>query len=103
VPIYEYQCANCDYKLEAIQKVSDEPLLTCPKCSTNGLRKLVSAASFRLKGTGWYVTDFKHKPKKQDGGKESTTAGDDATKSADKTSTVPKDGGSDAKQEASGA
>ena len=64
MPIYEYQCDNCDYKLECIQKIGDDPLLTCPRCDTESLRKLVSAASFRLKGTGWYATDFKDKPKK---------------------------------------
>lgn len=63
VPIYEYQCDNCDYKLECIQKIDEDPLLTCPRCETDSLRKLVSAASFRLKGTGWYATDFKDKSK----------------------------------------
>ena len=63
MPIYEYQCDNCDYKLECIQKIDEDPLLTCPRCETDSLRKLVSAASFRLKGTGWYATDFKDKPK----------------------------------------
>ena len=64
VPIYEYECNNCRHKLEAIQKVSDAPLLTCPECSKDSLRKLISAAAFHLKGSGWYVTDFRDKQKK---------------------------------------
>jgi len=94
VPIYEYQCDNCDYKLECIQKIGDDPLLTCPKCDTDSLRKLVSAASFRLKGTGWYATDFKDKPKKTDTPKETSTT---ETKPEAKTTT----GNSTDKKEAS--
>lgn len=63
MPIYEYECANCGHTLEVIQKISDEPLTECPSCHEHQLRKLVSAAAFQLKGTGWYVTDFKDKPK----------------------------------------
>lgn len=63
MPIYEYQCTHCGHQLEAIQKIADKPLLTCPVCQVDGLTKLVSATSFQLKGTGWYVTDFKDKPK----------------------------------------
>ena len=73
MPIYEYQCTSCDHKLEAIQKFSDAPLTECPACSTSSLRKLLSAPSFRLKGTGWYETDFK-------GGKSSPAKGDAGTK-----------------------
>jgi putative FmdB family regulatory protein len=61
VPIYEYQCNDCEHKLEALQKMSDEPLLECPDCGKQSLRKLVSAAAFRLSGSGWYETDFKDK------------------------------------------
>lgn len=63
VPIYEYECANCGHTLEVIQKISDKPLTECPSCHATRLRKLVSAAAFQLKGTGWYVTDFKDKKK----------------------------------------
>jgi len=59
MPIYEYECTDCGHKLEAIQKMSDDPLKDCPECDTDSLKKLVSAAGFRLKGTGWYETDFK--------------------------------------------
>lgn len=63
MPIYEYQCANCGHQLEAMQKMADAPLTECPVCHSNGLTRLISATGFQLKGTGWYVTDFKDKPK----------------------------------------
>ena len=59
MPIYEYQCRSCGHEFEAMQKVSDEPLRDCPACGKPDLTKLVSAAGFRLKGGGWYETDFK--------------------------------------------
>ncbi len=59
MPIYEYQCEHCEHKMEAIQRISDTPLKDCPECKQETLRKLVSAAAFKLTGTGWYVTDFK--------------------------------------------
>ena len=65
MPIYEYQCESCGHSLEALQKISDAPLLDCPACGAANLQKLVSAASFRLKGGGWYETDFKTGDKKQ--------------------------------------
>lgn len=78
MPIYEYQCSACGHRVEVIQKMSDAPLEMCDNCSQPALRKLVSAAGFRLKGTGWYVTDFKDKgkpkpasAKESDGGEKS--------------------------------
>lgn len=59
MPIYEYQCKICNYKFEKLQKITDEPLVTCPECSKDGLQKLISPAGFRLAGKGWYETDFK--------------------------------------------
>ena len=59
MPIYEYRCTACEHKLEAIQKFSDAPLVTCPVCAKDSLTKLVSAAGFQLKGSGWYQTDFR--------------------------------------------
>jgi len=59
MPIYEYRCTACQHKLEALQKFSDAPLVTCPQCAKDTLTKLVSAAGFQLKGSGWYQTDFK--------------------------------------------
>ncbi len=64
MPIYEYRCEACQHELEALQKISDEPLVVCPKCNAPALRKQVSAAGFRLKGGGWYETDFKSGGKK---------------------------------------
>lgn len=61
MPIYEYECKNCGYKFEQLQKMSDEPLKICDKCGKEQLVKLISNSSFQLKGTGWYVTDFKDK------------------------------------------
>lgn len=63
MPIYEYQCAACGHQFDAMQKMSEEPLKTCPKCNKDSLQKLVSAAGFQLKGTGWYATDFRNKGK----------------------------------------
>lgn len=59
MPIYEYQCRSCGHEFETIQKVSDPPITECPACGKPELIKLVSAAGFRLKGGGWYETDFK--------------------------------------------
>ena len=59
MPFYEYECPNCGYRDEVLQKINDKPLKKCPSCGKNGLRKLMSAPVFRLKGSGWYETDFK--------------------------------------------
>jgi len=59
MPIYEYRCAACGHHLEALQKMSEGPLRKCPDCGKSQLRRLVSAPQFRLKGSGWYETDFK--------------------------------------------
>jgi putative FmdB family regulatory protein len=59
MPIYEYRCDACGHELDALQKLSDDPLRDCPECSAAALRRLMSAPSFRLKGSGWYETDFK--------------------------------------------
>ena len=77
MPIYEYQCQACQHELEVLQKISDEPLLECPHCGESGLKKKVSAAAFRLKGAGWYETDFKTGNKKNlAGGGESSGSGE---------------------------
>ena len=59
MPFYEYECPNCSYRDEVLQKISDKPLTKCPSCGKKGLKKLISAPVFRLKGSGWYETDFK--------------------------------------------
>lgn len=64
MPIYEYRCEACGHELEALQKMSDDLLVVCPNCSERALKKLLSAGGFRLKGSGWYETDFKRGGKK---------------------------------------
>jgi putative FmdB family regulatory protein len=59
MPFYEYECSACKFYVEALQKVSDPPMKKCPSCKKQTLKKLVSAPVFRLKGSGWYETDFK--------------------------------------------
>ena len=60
MPIYEYLCGECTHTLDALQKLSDEPLVYCPQCGAAALKRQMSAPSFRLKGGGWYETDFKN-------------------------------------------
>jgi putative FmdB family regulatory protein len=97
MPIYEYQCEACGHVFDSLQKISEAPLTTCPDCGAEALKKLVSAPAFRLKGGGWYETDFKTGDKKnldKSGNKETTAA---KTGSADKPgskSTTKKSGGS---------
>ena len=76
MPIYEYECRACGHQFEALQKVSDAPLRKCPECGKPQLRKLMSAPSFRLKGGGWYETDFKSGSKRNlaDSGKDEKPA-----------------------------
>lgn len=59
MPIYEYRCESCEHRLEKLQKMSEGDLVDCPECERPALKRLVSAAAFRLKGGGWYETDFK--------------------------------------------
>ncbi len=77
MPIYEYQCQACLELTEALQKISDAPLLKCPQCGEAALKKKVSAPAFRLKGSGWYETDFKTGNKKNlSGGSDTASTGD---------------------------
>jgi len=64
MPIYEYKCSKCEHQFEVIQRFSDNPIESCPECNEKQVKKLVSAPSFRLKGGGWYETDFKTGSKK---------------------------------------
>ncbi|MEM7100698.1 MAG: zinc ribbon domain-containing protein [Pseudomonadota bacterium] len=84
MPIYEYVCESCGHELEAIQKMSDEPLRTCPACQMDDLKKKISATAFRLKGGGWYETDFKSGNKKNIAGSEggSSSSGDSSSTSS---------------------
>jgi putative FmdB family regulatory protein len=94
MPIYEYRCAECGHELEKLQKMSDAPLVDCPACSKPGLRKLVSAAGFRLKGNGWYETDFKQ-GKKKNVVKNEAGATDKAAAGEKKTTVEKKTAGGD--------
>ncbi len=84
MPIYEYRCAHCGATHEALQKMSDAPLVDCPECGEPQLQKQISAAGFRLTGGGWYETDFKTGDKKKNlaGDGKSSAAAD--KKPADK-------------------
>lgn len=74
MPIYEYQCGDCQHELEALQKMADAPLTDCPSCQKPSLVKKVSAAGFRLAGSGWYETDFKSGNKKNIAGDSSSSS-----------------------------
>jgi putative FmdB family regulatory protein len=65
MPFYEYECTNCKFYVEALQKISDKPIKQCPSCKKQTMKKLVSAPVFRLKGDGWYETDFKSEEDKK--------------------------------------
>ncbi|HEY7788357.1 MAG TPA: zinc ribbon domain-containing protein [Casimicrobiaceae bacterium] len=73
MPIYEYRCASCGHELESLQKLSDALLTVCPACHKPDLKKQVSAAGFQLKGSGWYVTDFRNSGAKQPAKDKSAT------------------------------
>jgi len=65
MPIYDYECTHCGHRVDVMQKLSDAPPAACPACSKPTLRKMLSAPSFHLKGSGWYQTDFKHAGQKK--------------------------------------
>ena len=93
MPIYEYRCQECGHEMEKLQRMSDDPLTDCPACGKSQLKRLVSAAGFRLKGGGWYETDFKQ------GNKRNLAGGDtDGGKSGD---TKPGESGSDGSKSSS--
>ena len=92
MPIYEYRCSSCGHQQEFLQKVSDAPLTTCTACGKPDFTKMLTAAGFQLKGSGWYATDFKSKPSqpaaaKSEGDKPaaSTEAKTESTKTETKT------------------
>lgn len=93
MPIYEYECKQCGHRMEALQKISDEPLKDCPACGKPELAKLISAAGFRLAGGGWYETDFKSGSKKnlQEKSKsDSGSSGGSDSKSSDSKASTDK-------------
>jgi putative FmdB family regulatory protein len=87
MPIYEYECQNCHHHYELMQKIIDEPATQCPKCFHNSAVRLVSAAGFQLKGSGWYATDFKNKPSDKS---KSASSSDASHSKPDTTSTETK-------------
>ncbi len=96
MPFYEYACKECDHKLEVLQKMNDPLLEKCPVCGKNSLKKLISATTFRLKGSGWYETDFKGSKKSEDSEKskdsKKTSEKSDGSKKSEnkeKTNTSP--------------
>ena len=105
MPIYEYRCASCGHELEAMQKISEAPLTDCPACTAGALRKKMSPVAFRLKGSGWYETDFKSGRKRNvagaedsggredNGGAKDKTGGDDAKPTANSKGDQAKEGG----------
>jgi putative FmdB family regulatory protein len=87
MPIYEYRCSLCGQEHEILQKVSEPPLVDCPACGKPGLQKLLTAAGFQLKGSGWYATDFKGKDKKPEEKKPEKKESKTETKPETKTET----------------
>jgi len=90
MPIYEYKCSACSHELESLQKFSDSPLVTCPVCGKDTLTKLLSAAGFQLKGSGWYQTDFRGsgaKPAAKSGSGKDAAGADPGAAGADKAGT----------------
>ena len=100
MPIYEYECEDCGHHHEALQKISDPLLRNCPSCGKDALKKMVSAASFRLSGSGWYETDFKSDNKKNLAKSDSQKDSDSKdTKKADKKDSGKKNAKSDSKKD----
>src|ERR1700722_18610638 len=87
MPFYEYECSACRYYAEVMQKISDKPLKKCPSCGKNTFTKLISAPVFRLKGSGWYETDFK-----SDKDNKRNLAGGDKEESASKSESASETG-----------
>jgi putative FmdB family regulatory protein len=99
MPIYEYQCEGCEYEFESLQRMSEPSLTQCPSCGKDLLKKKISAVAFRLKGGGWYETDFKSGDKKNvasssDSGGESASS---ESKSESKSETKSSDGATSSK------
>ena len=100
MPIYEYVCNECGHEFEALQKISDAVLKTCPACENDSLKKKISAAGFRLSGSGWYETDFKSDRKKNlakaDSSEGGTGKGEDGKAAAKGSEKPDKAGGKEA-------
>ncbi len=101
MPFYEYECKSCGHDLEAMQKVSDPPLRKCPNCGKSQLQRLMSAPVFRLKGGGWYETDFKgdQDNKRNLADRPESDSAKDSAKDAPAAAADGKDKGSEGKAE----
>jgi len=90
MPIYDYKCSDCGHQIEVIQKFSDEPKTLCVECGKETLKKMVSAPSFRLKGGGWYETDFKTGAKKNIASDDTSSNKKSSTNSSSDSKKQPK-------------
>jgi putative FmdB family regulatory protein len=103
MPFYEYECPKCKFYTEVLQKISDKPLKKCPSCGKAGFKRLVSAPVFRLKGSGWYETDFKSDKEGQrnlaGAEREEAAPSDSKAKSDDKAAATPAADSASAKSE----
>jgi len=107
MPIYEYRCSSCGFQKEYLQKVNDPVMTVCPECNKATFSKMLSAAGFQLKGSGWYATDFRNsgaKPAKAEAGDKTAAKSDakdsGAGKSEKKDSSPKPDGNTKSKSEA---
>jgi putative FmdB family regulatory protein len=96
MPIYEYRCTACGHELEALQKITEAPLSSCPACRADALTKLVTAAGFQLKGSGWYATDFRN------GSKPAAKTANGDAKADGKTTDAKTESSSESKSETKG-
>src|SRR5579863_4178612 len=102
MPIYAYRCESCGFEKDVLQKMSDAPLTQCPECSKDTFRKQVTAAGFQLKGSGWYVTDFRNNGAAPAAGKSSAqSSGQSSESTSGESSTSSTASGSDASSSAS--
>ncbi|HZQ72879.1 MAG TPA: zinc ribbon domain-containing protein [Burkholderiales bacterium] len=99
MPIYEYRCLECQHQEEHLQKVSEPPLTVCPSCGKASYKKLLSAAGFQLKGSGWYATDFRNKSSKPAQGKDSKDSKDSTDSKETKTDSTKTDSKPQSKSE----
>ena len=96
MPIYGYACKNCEHTLDALQKMAEDPLVDCPACGEAALKRQLSAPRFRLKGKGWYETDFKKDKQRNIHGDQDSSKAD---KKTDKKTDEKKDQKSDTKKD----
>ena len=102
MPTYEYLCKNCEHRFEQMQKMSDDPLSVCPECSESSLQRLVNAAAFHLKGTGWYKTDYASSKSGTNSSSTSSTASDAGKSTSSDASTASKSDASSSSGSSSG-